>query len=392
MTIKHGLKVVEINTGARALMVAATAVIGLIATATVPAPNQAAYPYNTPILVTNYADAIAKVGTAGTAADALTAISRQSAPVTVLVLVAPGQDEAATTTAVIGTVNSTGQRTGLQALLSAPTELGITPRILGAPDLDNQAVTTALITVAQKLGGFVYASCNADTVAEAVTYRANFSARELMLLTPDIKVWDATAGGGTGGPVPESPVGTAMGLRARIDDEQGWHKSLSNVPFEGALGLTESISWDMMDSANDAGVLNAAEITTIVRNPGFRFWGNRTTSEEPLFAFEVATRTAQVIRATISEGLLWAIDKPLTAGLVTDLVETNNASLRLMTAQGYILGGHCWYDPSVNPTQSLQAGQLVLDYDFTPVPPLEHMTLNQRITDRYFANFAALAG
>ena len=32
---------------------------------------------------------------------------------------------------------------------------------------------------------------------------------------------------------------------------------------------------------------------------------------------------------------------------------------------------------------------LVIDYDYTPVPPIEDLTFRQRITDRYFGDFAA---
>ncbi len=47
--------------------------------------------------------------------------------------------------------------TGMQALLAAQQQLGVKPRILGAPGLDTEAVTTALVSVAQKLRAFVYA-------------------------------------------------------------------------------------------------------------------------------------------------------------------------------------------------------------------------------------------
>lgn len=30
----------------------------------------------------------------------------------------------------------------------------------------------------------------------------------------------------------------------------------------------------------------------------------------------------------------------------------------------------------------------MIDYDYTPVPPLENLLLRQRITDRYLADFA----
>ena len=42
--------------------------------------------------------------------------------------------------------------------------------------------------------------------------------------------------------------------------------------------------------------------------------------------------------------------------------------------------------------EALKAGKLVLDYDYTPVPPLEDLGFRQRITDRYFGDFALRVG
>ncbi|HBS3787863.1 phage tail protein, partial [Klebsiella pneumoniae] len=50
-------------------------------------------------------------------------------------------------------------------------------------------------------------------------------------------------------------------------------------------------------------------------------------------------------------------------------------------------GGDCWIDDSVNDKDTLKAGKLWIDYDYTPVPPLENLMLRQRITDRYLVDF-----
>ncbi len=42
---------------------------------------------------------------------------------------------------------------------------------------------------------------------------------------------------------------------------------------------------------------------------------------------------------------------------------------------------------SVNDKDTLKAGKLWIDYDYTPVPPLENLMLRQRITDRYLVDF-----
>src|SRR5205085_8694889 len=137
-------------------------------------------------------------------------------------------------------------------------------------------------------------------------------------------------------------------------------------------------------------VLNDADVTTLVRMRGFRFWGNRTTSDEPLFQFECVVRTAQAIKDTIANGLAWAVDKPLTPQTARDIIETINAELRGLTRQGRLIGGEAYFDTSENPKEQLAAGKLTIDFDFTPVAPLEGLTINQRITDRFYGDFGAL--
>lgn len=382
MTYHHGVRVTEINTGTRPIRAIATAIIGLVCTG--PTADATMFPLDTPVLITNLYTALGKAGTNGTLGPTLKAIAQQTNPIVVVVRVAPGADEATTTAAVIGTVTAEGQKTGLQALLSAEAITGVKPRILAAPGLDTQAVTTELASIAGKLRGMAYAAAIGDTVSEAIDYRENFSARELMLIWPN---WMATNAAGVAVEAPATAY--AAGLRAKLDEEVGWHKTLSNVGLAGVVGISKPVFWDLQSLATDAGLLNADDITTLIRRDGFRFWGSRTCASDPLFAFESATRSAQVIADSIAEAHLWAVDLPMTPSLVKDILEGVNARFRQWVAQGYLLGGSAWYDQSLNTPETLKSGVLTLDYDYTPVPPLEDLEFNQRITDRYLIDFAA---
>ncbi|MFT3967745.1 MAG: phage tail sheath subtilisin-like domain-containing protein [Sphingobium sp.] len=379
----HGIQTVEVNDGVRSMTLAATAIIGLVATG--PAADADAFPLNKPVLVTDVETAIGKAGVTGTLQLALRAIANQARPVIVVVRVEPGADASATNANVIGTTTALGQKTGMQALLAAEAQIGVKPRIIGAPGLDTQAVTTALIVVAQKLRAMAYAAAIGATVADAITYAANFSARELMLLYPNAKVTNEA-----GATVSCPAAALAMGQRAAIDRDTGFWKTLSNVALQGIVGLEKDIQWDITNLDTEAGLLNAAGITALVRaNGGYRFWGNRTRSDDPLFIFESTVRTAHVLMDTIGNGLLWAIDKPLRPSLVKDIVESINATFRQLKSQGALIGANAWYDADRNTSATLSAGKLWIDYDYTPVPPLEQLTLTQRITDSYFADFAA---
>ncbi|EQS85577.1 hypothetical protein G822_02397 [Escherichia coli HVH 164 (4-5953081)] len=185
----HGVRVVEVNEGTRSITTVSTAIVGMVCTGD--DADAKMFPLNKPVLITDVLTASGKAGESGTLARSLDAIADQAKPVTVVVRVPQGETEEETTTNIIGAVTAEGKKTGMKALLSAQTQLGVKPRILGVPGHDNKAVATELLSVAQSLRGFAYLSAyGCKTVQEAITYRENFSQREGMLIWPDFTGWD----------------------------------------------------------------------------------------------------------------------------------------------------------------------------------------------------------
>lgn len=378
----HGVRVIEINEGTRPIRTISTAIVGVVCTAD--DADEKTFPLNKPVLLTDVSQAIGKAGKTGTLASTLKAIADQAKPITVVVRVEQGESEAETTTNIIGGTTEEGLKTGLQALLASQAQHGIKPRIIGAPGHDTLAVANEIAVICQKLRAFGYVSAyDCKNISEAIKYRDNFGQRELMVIFPDFTSWDNT----TNSESTAYATARALGLRAKLDNDIGWHKTLSNITVNGVTGISKDIYWDLQDPATDAGLLNEKGVTTLIRRDGFRFWGSRTCSDDPLFAFESYTRSAQVLADTMAEGQMWAIDKPLTPSLARDIVETINAKLRSLVSQGYLLGGECWYDPASNSKEELKDGKLTLDYDYTPVPPMENLMLRQRITDKYLMDF-----
>ncbi|OCC25323.1 phage tail protein [Croceicoccus estronivorus] len=376
MPYYHGIRATEINEGVRAIATVATSVIGLVSIAA--DADAETFPLDTPVLIDDVTRAIGKAGDGGKLAPTLEAIADQSSPPVIVVRVAEGEEPEQTQTNIIGTTTGDGQLTGMQALLGAESQLGLRPRILGVPGYDDQQVATDLATVAQKLRGMAYTAAQGDTVAEAVTYRENFGAREQMLIWPEFSDFTGSA------------IARALGLRSKIDTQTGWHKTLSNVAINGVTGLSRPVPFSILgDETTAASLLNDADVTTLARMDGYRFWGNRTCSDEPLFAFESAVRTAQVLQDTIAEGLVWAIDKPIVPGLIRDILESINAKFRDLKTQGRIIDAQARFRTADNSPAAMAAGRLVFDYDYTPCAPAESIGINQRITDRFYAQLLA---
>jgi phage tail sheath protein FI len=380
LTYHHGARNLEVQDAALTLKDVSTAVIGLIATASDADPLT--FPLDTPVALTRARLGVAKAGVKGTLAKALETIADQVTCPVVVVRVPEGVDDAATTTNVIGGTNAEGRYTGMKALLSAEQRTGLRPRILGAPGLDTQPVTVALASLAKQLKAFAYATCaDCHNIADAKTYRKAFGARELMLIWPDFTRWDTVKNI----EAKALTIAVALGTRAKLDQQVGWHRVLSNVPVEGVTGISADVYFDYLSEGTDADILNEAGVTTLIMRNGLRFWGSRTC-DDGAFVFESYTRTAQIVADTIAEGVFEYSDKPLHASLVRDIIESINAKLRHLTAQGALLGGKCWFDPAINDTATLKAGKLSLNYDYTPVPPMEDLTLRQTFTDVYFAD------
>ena len=390
----HGVRVTENTDLVTAINDVDSSVIGIVAVADDADTGQ--FPLNKPVLITRVSSVLGKAGKAGTLYKALKAISDQVSTRVIVVRVEAAKEGAENKTQdqlVIGTTEEDGSYSGMQALLVAEQMEGIgyRPRILAAPGLESDAVTAALVTVAGKMRAFAYSGCPGCTnPSDAIAFRKKISGREIMLLWPDFIAFNPVSGKNETFPA----AAYACGLRARLDHEQGWHRSLSNMPVKNVLGVSASVSWSLQDENSDANTLNNSEVTTLIHqgDGSFRFWGNRTpdTSE---YIFEVSARTAQQLADSIAEGQLQVVDSPLTPSNAKDAVSAIKAKLDSLVTAGKLIGAECWFDIVDNNTTSLRQGIVRIRYKYTPVPPMECMELYQTFTDEFFGSaFASLGG
>lgn len=386
----HGARVKEETDLVTAINDIDSSVIGLVAVAD--DADAETFPLNTPVLITRAQTVLGSAGKTGSLYKSLKAIADQCSPKIIVVRVAAaveGDGEQTQSQLIIGGSDDAGNYTGMYALLTAEQKTGYHPRILVVPEYDSQEVTSQLCVIARQLKAFVYASCfGCNTIAEARAYRATFAARELMLIWPNWIAYNVNSGENEAFPAPAF----AAGLRSKIDNEKGWHRSLSNIPVSNVLGITKDVFWALQSEDSDAQLLNNDEITTLIKRNGFRFWGNRSTDTNE-FIFEVYTRTAQILADTIAEAQFETIDGPLTPANVKDVISAINAKLSALVTAGKLLGAECWFDIVDNPTTGLRQGKVVIRYKYTPVPPLEDLTLIQTFTDEYIEPaFSALGG
>ena len=376
----HGITANEYTEGVRSISDISTAIIGMVCTAE--DADAKVFPLNTPIFATSAYDLLAKAGTKGTLAKSLDAIVDQADAQVVIVRVNDSKNTEELKANVIGTAEG-GNYTGLKALRRAKAVTGFTPKILGCPELDSQDVLTELVGVAQATRAFAYGSAGGNPdITEVGNYRKNFGQRELMLIDNEFMAFDPA----TKKTETAATIARVLGARAKLDKNVGWHKSISNTEINGVSGLKFARSFDLLDKNCDANTLNNNDVTTLIREDGFRVWGNRTCTNDSMMAFEVATRTAQIIQETIASAFMWALDKPMHPSLMEDIIMAINAKLAQYVNKGYILGARVFIDKTLNTSETVQAGQFTISYEFTWVPPLENMVFNQHVTDTFFVN------
>ena len=375
----HGVTVTLVDTGPRSIATPSSSVIGLVDTYT-PGANLAAP--NTPVKITSLREAAAAFGTDSAIYQSLRAIYARTSAVVAAVGVAKAADAAAQTTAIIGGVTAQGARTGLQALLDAKSVLGLHPRLLAAPGHSSaQAVATEMDGIAGKLRAVaIIDGPNTDDDA-AIAHALNFGSKRLYMVDPGVRVWDAAAGKDVDAPASAA----AAGLFAWTDAEYGFWVSPSNKELVGITGTKRPVEFLDGDATCRANLLNQANIATIIRDGGFRLWGNRTLSADPKWAFVTRVRTTDMVMDAILYAHKWAVDRGITKTYVKDVTEGLNAFMRDLRNAGCIINFEVYADPELNSASQLEQGKVYWNIRFTDVPPAENPNFRVEVTNQWVA-------
>ncbi len=338
------------------------------------------FPLNTPVLIAANRTEAAKLGEAGTLFSAIDGIFDQTGAVVVIVRVAEGADLAATEDNIIGGVSGAGQYEGVHVFLGAESALGLVPRVLIAPGFTGDStngVLAELLGVANRLRAVIIADGPNTNDAAAVNAAGDFGSDRIFLIDPAVKVVR------NGAPISEPASARVAGLIAKSDNERGFWWSPSNQEIAGIVGTSRPVDFTLGDPNTRANLLNEANVATIIRQDGFRLWGNRSLSADPKFAFLSVRRTADIINDSLLRAHLWAVDRNITKTYLEDVAGGVTDYMRTLQAQGAILGGKCWPDPDLNTPANIAQGKVFFCFDFTPPYPAEHITFKSILTNDY---------
>ncbi|MCZ8098840.1 MAG: hypothetical protein O9972_13065 [Burkholderiales bacterium] len=248
-------------------------VAGVVGTA--PNADALIFPLNTPVyLTTNEATKILALGTAGTLADALQGISDQLgagqvAAKVVVVRVEEGEDAAETIGNIVG---SEASGTGIWALLDAPTDLGVSPRLICVPGYTQQFVEQGIVSA---------------TVGTAGSGGANGTFALAF-----------TGGGGTGAEGTFTVVGGAL-TAITITEPGSGYTSAPTLGFSASTGLTGAAGTAVRGAVANGVV--AAIPTVLNRLRGFLIPDGPATSREAWLAWRETIQSDRILHPSCQD-------------------------------------------------------------------------------------------
>lgn len=386
----HGVEVVELTQGVRPLQTVRSAVIGLIGTA--PNADAAIYPLDEPVLISGSRSKAELLGAGGTLPDAMDAIFSQVGATVIVVRVAEGADEAATLANVEG---DTTAKTGVWAFLKAESVLGLSPKVLCSPGFTHQctltpgsevangpvaqlvAISSGSNGVGDRLRAIVVADGPNTTQADAQAYADLHVSDRLYVVDPWVKTSSTVT-------LPSSAF--VAGVIAKSDAERGFWYSPSNRIIQGIVGTSRAIGFFLGDESSEANILNEEKVATIVRENGFRLWGNHSTTSDAQYQFISTRRIIDMVNESVMRAHLWAVDRCITRTYLQDVSESVAAYLRSLETRGAILGSRVYVDPDANSTSDVSNGQVTIDFEITPTYPAERVRFRSILSNGFLQN------
>jgi phage tail sheath protein FI len=278
-------------------------------------------------------------------------------------------------------VGNTSDRTGFAGLEAIdPVTMLAVPDLMsvyqaGGVDLEGvQAVQLAMLAHCELMGDRVAIldpppGLNAQQVREWRVDKARYDSKYAALYWPWIKVFDPLQGHAVFVP----PSGHMAGIWARSDDTRGVHKAPANEVIRGAIDLELLITKGEHDQLNPQGI----NCIRAFPGRGIRVWGARTLSSDPAWRYLNVRRLFNFLEESILEGTQWVVFEPNDMALWERVKRTINAFLVRMWRDGALFGAtpqEAFYvkcDAETNPSEVIDAGQLVVEIGVAPVKPAE---------------------
>lgn len=245
-------------------------------------------------------------------------------------------------------------------------------------------VAQTLGAIVDRLRAVAFVDGPGTNYAAAVQYRNDFGSQRMMVLDPGVLHFDIESSSYVNRPA----AAYAAGIQSRVDLEKGFWYSFSNELIQNIGGPGRPVDWMPNDSETEANQLNANQVTTIIHEDGFRFWGLRGTGTDSLWAQLSVRRIADMVYESLEFAERKRLDKPFSVRLLRAIEDDVNFYLDQLADRGALVpGGSCRISPKKNTANELAAGRLRVNFDYEPVACLERLTFEAERNPTLYTDF-----
>ena len=357
----HGVDFVDKAQASSALMLDNQGVIGLIGTA--PEADVDRFPLDEPVLIAGSDIEAAFLGDEGTLPEAVSGIFKQCYAQIVVVRVA-GENEAGVLNAVIGGYRvAANSYAGVHVFKDAKAKLGVVPKVLIAPGFSKmKTVADELVTVADVLTATVVLDGPNTTDEAAQAYVKEFVGKE------NVYVVD-----------PQAKVASLDGVKvvemspfvAGVMAGQSYAESPSNVVLRGVVGTARGVDFRHGDANCRANLLNKNFVATVIREDGFRLWGNYSAAGTFLSSYRIKDHMKEGIRKITFPH----VDRSLTEAKVDYILKlVNNFLDGMVREDGALRYGEARAPKERNSAEMRRQGRLVVCVAYEDVTPMQRVS------------------
>ncbi len=173
------------------------------------------------------------------------------------------------------------------------------------------------------------------------------------------------------------PSGIVAGVYARTDLQYGVHKPPANAVAEGVLDVRTQVSSIVHGELNDANV----NVVRSFPGRGIRIYGARTVAADSTWNYVNVRRLVLMIEKAIDQNSQWIVFEPNTARLCREMDRIVRTYLESLFRAGVLDGltsddaylVKC--DESLNPPETVDAGQVICLIGVQPPYPAEFVVL-----------------
>ncbi|TBN10874.1 phage tail protein [Agrobacterium cavarae] len=233
---------------------------------------------------------------------------------------------------------------------------------------------SALNAILPKIRARAYISGPNTTNAEALRFRDTVSGGRILIIDPKV------IRNVNGIPVAKPVAPVFAGVRARVvASDEGVSGSVSNKIIRTIDGVSRTIMYP-----DDSNFLNEKQVATVLNERGgFRTWGSRLATDDPLWQFDSVRATADMINEALEDVYFQFVDRKFTKANMKLMLEAGNAAIRVFKNNEDILGGRCWF-PALNDPTLMANGKLFLNVEFEPVGIMEQINITTHRNILYY--------